>query len=75
MFCVLKRNKKSPINVKVKKNNLVFRIIPKLSKFDARFGISGSFIEFNQIFEKKKAIEKPSNIKKVINHKLEKVFF
>ena len=57
------------------KNNLAFRIIPELNRFEARFGISGSFIKFNQIFEKKNAIDKPNNIKKLKSHKYEKALF
>ena len=64
-----------PTNDKVKKNNLAFKIIPVLNKFEARFGISGSFIVGNQIFDKKKAIDNPNRIKRLINHKDEKVFF
>ena len=45
------------------KNNLVLKIIPELISSDARLGISGSFIELNQLFEKKNAIEKPKKIK------------
>ena len=59
-------NKTIPTNVKAKKNNLALRIIPLLNKFEARFGISGSFIVFNQIFDKKNAIENPSRIKRLI---------
>ena len=75
MFWDLKTNKISPIKVKAKKNNLALIIIPELNKFEARFGISGSFIEFNQIFEKKNAIDKPSMIKRLKIHKYEKAFF
>ena len=65
----------NPIKVNAKKNNLALRIIPELNKSEARFGISGSFIAPNQIFDKKKAIDKPSIIKKLIIHKDEKTFF
>ena len=64
-----------PTKVKAKKNNLALRIIPLLNKFEARFGISGSFIEFNQLFDKKNAIDNPNRIKRLINHKDEKAFF
>ena len=36
---------------------------------DARLGISGSFIELNQLFEKKNAIETPNKIKILKIHK------
>ena len=49
--------------VNEEKNNLALKIIPELISSDARLGISGSLIELNQIFEKKKAIEKPNKIK------------
>ena len=45
------------------KNNFALKIIPELISSDARLGISGSLIELNQIFEKKKAIDKPNKIK------------
>ena len=51
------------IRVNEEKNNLALKIIPELINSDARLGISGSLIELNQIFEKKKAIEKPNKIK------------
>ena len=63
------------MKVKAKKNNFVFKIIPELNNFEARFGISGSLIKFNQMFEKKKAIDKPSKINRFIIHKDEKAFF
>ena len=63
------------MKAKAKKNNLALKIIPVLNKFDARFGISGSFIVFNQIFDKKNAIDNPSRIKRLIIHKDEKTFF
>ena len=75
MFLDLKINKIIPIDVNAKKNNLALRIIPELNKCEARFGISGSFIELNHIFEKKNAIENPSKTRRFIIHKYEKVFF
>ena len=36
---------------------------------DARLGISGSFIELNQLFEKKNDIETPNKIKILKIHK------
>ena len=65
----------NPIKVKAKKNNLALIIIPELNKSEARFGISGSFIAFNQIFDKKRAIDKPSMIKRLKIHRDEKTFF
>ena len=75
MFWDLKTSKTIPIDVKTKKNNLALRIIPAPNRFEARFGISGSFIEFNQIFDRKKAIDKPSRIKRLIIQICEKAFF
>ena len=75
MFWDLKTNKISPTKVNTKKNNLALIIIPELNKLEARFGISGSFIEFNQIFEKKNANDKPNMIKRLIIHRYEKAFF
>ena len=75
MYWDLKTNKLSPIKANAKKNNLALRIIPELNKFEARFGISGSFIEFNQIFDKKNAIDNPSMIKRLKIQKYEKAFF
>ena len=45
------------------------KIIPELISSDTRLGISGSFIELNQIFEKKNAIETPNKIKILKIHK------
>ena len=45
--------------------------MPEFISSDARLGISGSLIELNQIFEKKKAIEKPNKIKILKNQKYE----
>ena len=55
--------------VNEEKNNLALKIIPEARSSDARFGISGSFIELNQIFEKKNAIETPNKIKILKMHK------
>ena len=41
------------MKVKPNKNNLALRIKPELIRSEARFGISGSFIVFNQIFDKR----------------------
>ena len=59
----MKENKIIAKRVNEEKNVLALKIIPELIRSDARFGISGSLIELNQIFEKKKAIEKPNKIK------------
>ena len=56
-------------SVNVEKNNLALKIIPELIKSDARLGNSGSFIEPNQIFEKKNAIDTPKKIKILKIHK------
>ena len=63
MFLDLKENKIIATRVNEEKNNLALKIIPELISSDARLGISGSFIEFNQKLEKKNAIEKPNKIK------------
>ena len=66
--------KKSKIiakSVNEEKNNLALKIIPELISSDPRLGISGSFIELNQIFEKKNAIEIPKKIKILKIHKNE----
>ena len=47
-----KENKIIARSVNVEKNNLTLKIIPELISSDARLGISGSFIELNQVFEK-----------------------
>ena len=57
------------INVNEVKNNLDLKIIPELINSDARLGISGSFIEPNQIFEKKNDNEIPNKIKILKIHK------
>ena len=55
--------------VNKEKNNLALKIIPVLTSSEARFGISGSFIEVNQISEKKNAIDIPNKIKILKIHK------
>ena len=64
-----KENKIIARSVNEEKNNLALKIIPELISSEARLGISGSFIEINQLFEKKKAIEKPNKIKILKIHK------
>ena len=49
--------------MKEEKKILALKIIPVLISSDARLGISGSFMELNQIFEKKNAKENPNKIK------------
>ena len=51
------------------KSNLALKIIPELNSSEVRLGISGSFIELSQIFEKKNAMETPNKIKILIIHK------
>ena len=51
------------------KNNLALKIMPELISSETKLGISGSFIELSQIFEKKKAMEKPNKIKILKIHK------
>ena len=53
---------------------MALKIIPELTSSYTRLGISGSFIEFNQIFEKKNAIETPNKIKMLKMHKNRKLF-
>ena len=67
----LKENKIIAITENEEKNNLVLKIIPELINSDARLGISGSFIEPNQIFEKKNDNEIPNKIKILKIHKYE----
>ena len=55
--------------VNKEKKNLALKIIPELTNLDPRLGISGSFIELNQISEKKNAIETPNKIKILKIHK------
>ena len=64
-----KENKIIARIVNEEKNNLALKIIPELISSDTRLGISGSFIEVNQIFEKKNAIEIPNKIKILKIHK------
>tara|TARA_Y100000996_G_scaffold27877_1_gene19795 strand:+ start:334 stop:543 length:210 start_codon:yes stop_codon:yes gene_type:complete len=64
-----KENKIIARSVNEEKNNLDLKIIPELINSDPRLGISGSFIELNQIFEKKNAIEIPKKIKILKIHK------
>ena len=71
----LKENKIIAISVKEEKNNLALKIIPELISSDARLGISGSFIELNQIFEKKNDIEIPNKIKILKVHKYKWLLF
>ena len=65
-----KENKIIARNVNKEKYNFALNIIPELISSDARLGISGSFIELNQLFEKKNAIETPNKIKILKIHKL-----
>ena len=52
---------------------MALKIIPELFNSDTRLGNSGSLIEINQIFEKKKAKETPNKIKILIVHRYEYV--
>ena len=70
-----KENKTIARSVNEEKNNLALKIIPELINSDARLGISGSFIELSQIFEKKNAIETPNKIKILKNPKYKKLLF
>ena len=47
--------------------------MPEFISSDTRLGISGSFIELSQIFEKKNAIEIPNKIKILKIHKYKKL--
>ena len=69
IFLDFKENKIIAMNVNKEKNNLALKIIPELISSDARLGISGSFIELNQLFDKKNAIETPNKIKILKIHK------
>ena len=51
------------------KEKLSFKNYARVISSEARLGISGSFIEPSQIFEKKNAIERPNKIKILIIHK------
>ena len=64
-----KENKIIARIVNKEKNNLALKIMPEFIRSDNRFGISGSFIELSQIFEKKNAIERPNKIKILKIHK------
>jgi len=64
-----KENKIIARIVNEEKNYLALKRILELISSDARLGISGSFIELNQIFEKKNAIEIPNKIKILKIHK------
>ena len=55
--------------VSEEKINLALKIILELISSNARLGISGSFIEPSQIFEKKNAKDNPNIIKMLKNHK------
>ena len=50
---------------------MALKIIPELISSDARLGISGSFIDPNQIFEKNNANETPNKINILKIHKYE----
>ena len=69
IFLDFKENKIIASSVNEEKNNLALKTIPELISSDARLGISGSFIELNQKFEKKNAIEIPNKIKILKIHK------
>ena len=69
MFLDFKENKIIERTVNIEKSNLALKIIPELINSDPRLGISGSFIEPNQTFEKKNAIERPNKIKILKIHK------
>ena len=69
MFLDLKENKIIARSVNEEKNNFALKIIPELINSDARLGISRSFIELNQLFEKKNAIDTPNKIKILKIHK------
>ena len=64
-----KENKIIARSVNEEKNNFALKLIPELINSDARLGISGSFIELNQLFEKKNAIETPNKMKILKIHK------
>ncbi len=70
MICLnFKENRIIARSVNEEKNNLALKIIPELINSETRSGISGSFIELNQIFEKKNAMEIPKKIKILKIHK------
>ena len=68
---VFKENKIIARSVNIEKNSLALKIIPELINSDPRLGISGSFIELNQIFENKNVIEIPKKIQILKSHKNE----
>jgi len=69
IFLNFKKNRIIARSVSEEKNNLALKIIPELISSDARLGISRSFIELNQLFEKKNAKERPNKIKILKMHK------
>ena len=69
IFLDFKENKIIAKRVNEEKNILALKIIPELISSNARLGISGSFIELNQLLEKKNAIETPNKIKILKIHK------
>ena len=70
-----KENKIIARSVNAEKNNLALKIIPELINSDTRLGISGSFIELNQIFEKKNDNETPNKINILKIHKYKLLLF
>ena len=69
IFLEFKENKIIARSVNEEKNNLALNIIPELISSDTRLGISGSFIELSQIFEKKNTIDIPNKIRILKIHK------
>ena len=63
IFLDFKENKIIARSVNEEKNNLALKIMPEFISSDTKLGISGSFIELSQTFEKKNAIERPNKIK------------
>ena len=63
IFLDFKVNKIIARIINEEKSNLALKIIPELINSDTRLGISGSFIELNQIFEKKNAMDKPNKMR------------
>ena len=70
-----KENKIIARIVNEEKNSLALNIIPVLISSDTRLGISGSFIELNQIFEKKNDKEIPNKINILKIHKYKLLLF
>ena len=68
-------DKANKTTAKVKKTNLAFKIAPEFTKSWAKFGISGSLIVFNQMFEKKNAPDNPNNTKRLNSNKYENNWF